>query len=141
MISVTYLAQPSSTPQAIFPVRRDYFYPKPIKSNEMSAMLIQQVVASASIQRGFYLERTLDGKEMLPLKDLTSLVIAFTLAMVIFHVVCYVMEKIRILVVRLMGWELVRRPRMRNQAHRVAEQARRRNRRLKQPEENEEPQD
>ena len=78
---------------------------------------------------------------MLPLKDLTSLVVAFTLAMAVFHVVCYVMEKIRILVVRLMGWELVRRPRMRNQAHRVAEQARRRNRRLKQPEENEEPQE
>ena len=77
---------------------------------------------------------------MLPLKDLTSLVVAFTLAMFVFHVMCYGMKKIGIVVVRVMSREPAR-PRMRNQAHRVAEQARRRNRRLKQPEENDEPLD
>ena len=77
---------------------------------------------------------------MLPLKDLTSLVVAFTLAMVVFHVMCYVMEKIRILVVRVMSWEPVR-PRLGIQEHQDAEQARRRNRRPKQPEENDEPPD
>ena len=45
---------------------------------------------------------------MLPLMDLTSLVVAFTVAMVVFHVMCYVVEKIRILVVRVREWEPVR---------------------------------
>ena len=85
----------------------------------------------------FLLKRTLDGKEMLPLEDLTSLVVAFTLAMVVFHVMCNVMEKISILVVRVMSWEPIR-PRLGIQEQQDAEQARRRNRRLKQPEENDE---
>ena len=42
---------------------------------------------------------------MLPLKDLTSLVVVFTLSKVVFDVICYVLEKIRILVVRVMEWE------------------------------------
>ena len=74
---------------------------------------------------------------MLPLKDLTSLVVAFTVAMVVFHVMWYVMEKIRILVVRVMEWEPVR-PRLGIQEHQDADQARRRNRRPKQAEENDE---
>ena len=85
-------------------------------------------------------KRTLDGKEMLPLEDLMSLVVGFTLAMVVFHVMCYVMKKIRILVVRVMEGEPVR-PRLGIQETQDAEQARRRNRRLKQPEENDEPPD
>ena len=74
---------------------------------------------------------------MLPLEDLTSSVVAFALAMVVFHVMRYVMEKIRILAVRVMEWEPVS-PRLGIQEHQDAEQARRRNRRLKQPEENDE---
>ena len=77
---------------------------------------------------------------MLPLEDLTSLVVAITVAMVVFHVMCYVMKKIRIWVVRVMSWEPVR-PRLGIQEHQDAEQARRRNRRPKQPEENDEPLD
>ena len=72
----------------------------------------------------FLLKRTLDGKERLPLEDLTSLVVEFTVAMVVFHVMCYVMKKIRILVVRVMEGEPVR-PRMGIQEHHDAEQARR----------------
>ena len=69
-----------------------------------------------------------------------SLVVAFTLAMVVFHVMCYVMKKIRILVVRVMEGEPVR-PRLGIQETQDAEQVRRRNRRPKQPEENDEPPD
>ena len=71
------------------------------------------------------------------MEDLTSSVVAFALAMVVFHVMRYVMEKIRILAVRLMEWGPLR-PRLGIQEHQHAEQARRRNRRLKQPEENDE---
>ena len=69
-----------------------------------------------------------------------SLVVALTLAMVVIDVMRYVMEKIRILAVRVMEWEPVR-PRLGIQEQQDAEQARRRNRRLKQPEENDEPPD
>ena len=89
---------------------------------------------------GFSLERTLHEGDMLPFKDMTILVVAFTLAIVVFHVICYVMEKIRILAVHVMSWEPVR-PRLGIQETQDAEQARRRNRRLKQPEENDEPPD
>ena len=77
---------------------------------------------------------------MLPLIDLMSLVAAFTLAMVVFHLMCYVMEKIRILVVRVMEGGPVR-PRLGIQEQQDAEQTRRRNRGPKRPEENDEPPD